>query len=101
MNIEQRKIYARKIFRESLTQVIASFNKNNMSLDTLSPAAIQELIDKVNRDINFLKVRIDQLKNTRLPNEIVLQTYESMLKSRISVLKWLNENHHQTERKAS
>ena len=101
MNIEERKIYARKIFRESLTQVISSFAKNNMSLESLSPAAIEELIQKVTGDIGFLEDRIAQLKNTRVPNEVVLQTYESMLESRVSVLNWLTENNANQQLKAS
>jgi hypothetical protein len=44
---------------------------------------------KVEEDIAFLQARIASLENHPRPNRIVLETYQEMLNSRISVLKWL------------
>lgn len=44
---------------------------------------------KVEQDIAFLSDRIAALKNHPRPNRVVIDTYQSMLDSRLSVLKWL------------
>lgn len=47
---------------------------------------------KVLEDIHFLQDRIDRIKRLRAPDAAVLNTYQSMLESRESVLQWLREN---------
>ena len=81
----------RKIYNETLNQVISSFSKNNLTLDSMTESDLQELIDKVIQDINFLKDRIIRLKSSNHfgCNPIVLKTYEGMLESRKSILSWL------------
>lgn len=44
---------------------------------------------KVEQDIAFLQHRINLMKKQKVPNSIVIETYENMLKSRQSVLSWL------------
>ena len=44
---------------------------------------------KVEQDIAFLQHRIDLMKKQKIPNRVVIETYENMLKSRQSVLAWL------------
>lgn len=44
---------------------------------------------KVEQDIAFLTGQISNMEKHARPNKIVLETYKGMLKSRISVLKWL------------
>jgi hypothetical protein len=44
---------------------------------------------KVEQDIAFLLHRINLMKKQKIPNRIVIETYENMLKSRQSVLAWL------------
>lgn len=46
---------------------------------------------KVEQDIAFLQHRISLMKKHRTPNQIVIATYENMLKSRQSVLSWLRD----------
>lgn len=46
---------------------------------------------KVEQDIAFLRHRIELMKKQKIPNNIVITTYESMLKSRLSVLAWLRD----------
>lgn len=46
---------------------------------------------KVEQDIAFLQHRIGLMKKQRVPNSIVIETYENMLKSRQSVLSWLRD----------
>lgn len=46
---------------------------------------------KVEQDIAFLENRIELMKQQKQPNNIVIETYESMLKSRQSVLAWLRD----------
>lgn len=46
---------------------------------------------KVEQDIAFLQHRISLMKKQATPNQIVLETYENMLKSRKAVLSWLLE----------
>jgi hypothetical protein len=46
---------------------------------------------KVEQDIAFLEHRIDLMKKQKVPNNIVIETYENMLKSRQSVLSWLRD----------
>ena len=56
---------------------------------------IEAISYKVGQDIAFLTDRISRMKNQQSPNEVVLQTYESMLASRQSVLEWLEQHGHQ------
>ncbi|MEN0036029.1 MAG: hypothetical protein AAGC78_03135 [Cellvibrio sp.] len=44
---------------------------------------------KVEQDIAFLTDRIDAMKVHPRPNTMLIEHYQSMLKSRESVLKWL------------
>lgn len=44
---------------------------------------------KVEQDIAFLTGQISNMEKHARPNKIVLDTYKGMLKSRVSVLKWL------------
>ncbi len=46
---------------------------------------------KVEQDIAFLQHRIGLMKKQKIPNNIVIETYENMLKSRQSVLSWLRD----------
>ena len=46
---------------------------------------------KVEQDIAFLQHRIGLMKKQKIPNSIVIETYENMLKSRQSVLAWLRD----------
>jgi len=46
---------------------------------------------KVEQDIAFLQNRIGLMKKQKIPNSIVIETYENMLKSRQSVLGWLRD----------
>lgn len=46
---------------------------------------------KVEQDVAFLRERIWTMKNQSNPNTVVLKTYEEMLESRLSVLKWLED----------
>lgn len=46
---------------------------------------------KVEQDIAFLRHRIELMKKQKIPNNIVITTYENMLKSRLSVLAWLQD----------
>jgi hypothetical protein len=46
---------------------------------------------KVEQDIAFLRHRIELMKKQKIPNNIVITTYENMLKSRMSVLAWLQD----------
>lgn len=44
---------------------------------------------KVRQDIAFLLDRIDSLESRPRPNQLVIDTYRTMLESRQAVLKWL------------
>lgn len=44
---------------------------------------------KVEQDIAFLTDRIESLQRQRRPNRPVIETYQAMLSSRRSVLRWL------------
>lgn len=44
---------------------------------------------KVEQDIAFISDRIADLQTRPRPNRIVIETYQTMLDSRLSVLKWL------------
>lgn len=44
---------------------------------------------KVEHDIAFLTDRIGNIERQSNPNKIILDTYNRMLQSRLSVLKWL------------
>ncbi|MFL0810978.1 MAG: hypothetical protein K6L76_11235 [Agarilytica sp.] len=61
--------------------------------DELVPAITEDVLAKVIEDINFLRDRIGHVKRTKLAsrNPSILATYESMLRSRESVLQWLQE----------
>ena len=92
MNMESQETITRKFYKESLHQVISSFTKNNLPLESLPKNSIQELVQKVTEDINFLEDRIERVKDAHMTNPIVLQTYENMLESRRAVLNWLEES---------
>lgn len=44
---------------------------------------------KVEQDIAFLSDRIADLQSRPRPNRVVIDTYQTMLDSRLAVLKWL------------
>ena len=46
---------------------------------------------KVEQDIAFLQHRMILMKKQKIPNRVVIETYENMLKSRQSVLAWLRD----------
>lgn len=50
---------------------------------------------KVEQDIAFLRHRIELMKKQKTPNNIVITTYENMLKSRLSVLAWLQDGNNE------
>ncbi len=52
---------------------------------------------KVEQDIAFLQHRINLMKKQKVPNSIVIETYENMLKSRQSVLSWLRDGNSDQE----
>lgn len=52
---------------------------------------------KVEQDIAFLQHRINLMKKQKIPNSIVIETYENMLKSRQSVLSWLRDGNSEQE----
>lgn len=52
---------------------------------------------KIVQDIAFLQYRIELMKKQAHPNKIVIETYESMLKSRTSVLSWLQDGNDDQE----
>lgn len=61
---------------------------NRLVVDgTLSPHGNARI--KVEQDIAFLTDRIDAMKEHPRPNTMLIEHYQSMLKSRESVLKWL------------
>lgn len=52
---------------------------------------------KVEQDIAFLQHRISLMKKQKIPNNVVIETYENMLKSRQSVLAWLQDGNSDQE----
>ncbi len=52
---------------------------------------VDSIAKKVEQDILFLQDRILVIKNQKMPNTVILKTYEEMLASRLSVLNWLKE----------
>lgn len=67
------------------------------SIDKLIPrspynASTAAIAAKIAEDIQFLQDRIARIKKLQTPNSSVLNTYQSMLESRESVLQWLKEN---------
>ena len=52
---------------------------------------------KVEQDIAFLQHRINLMKKQKIPNSVVIETYENMLKSRQSVLAWLQDGNSEQE----
>lgn len=52
---------------------------------------IDEISKKIEQDVRFLRHRIYSLKNQARPNTVIIQTYEDMLQSRLSVLNWLED----------
>ena len=46
---------------------------------------------KVEQDINFLENRITLMKQQTVPNQVVIEIYENMLRSRKSVFYWLSD----------
>lgn len=66
-------------------------NKRQEALNRVDP---DEVVAKVIEDINFLRGRINHIKRAALSprTPTILDTYESMLKSRESVLSWLQDD---------
>ena len=46
---------------------------------------------KVEQDVSFLQARLEVMKKHPNPNRIVIEAYESILKSRMAVLSWLRD----------
>lgn len=69
---------------------LRTHKRQSDDIDQVDP---DEVLAKVIEDINFLRDRIDHVKRTKLAsrNPTILATYESMLRSRESVLMWLQE----------
>ena len=68
-----------------------------VAIDRLMPRSMQNssnsaIAAKVVEDIQFLQERISRLKKQQAPNTTILETYQTMLKSREAVLEWLKEN---------
>ncbi len=65
-------------------------NKRHETNNRVDP---DEVVAKVIEDINFLRGRINHIKRAALTprTPTILNTYESMLKSRESVLSWLQD----------
>lgn len=53
---------------------------------------VNTVTNKVLEDIDFLRDRIKMIESQRTPNTVILNTYQKMLESRESVLKWLEEH---------
>ncbi len=66
-------------------------NKRHETHNRVDP---DEVVAKVIEDINFLRGRINHIKRAALSprTPTILATYESMLKSRESVLSWLQDD---------
>jgi hypothetical protein len=62
---------------------------NAMHQNNVNPQHTAHLQHKVEEDVAFLTNRIEIIKKNARPNQNVLETYESMLKSRKAVLAWL------------
>ncbi|AQT61624.1 hypothetical protein [Cellvibrio sp. PSBB023] len=60
---------------------------NRITSDSTSPHGNARI--KVEQDIAFLTDRIAAMKSQPRPNAMLIEHYQSMLKSRESVLKWL------------
>lgn len=52
---------------------------------------------KVEQDIAFLEHRIGLMKKQKNPNPMVIEIYENMLKSRLSVLAWLRDGNNEDD----
>ncbi len=52
---------------------------------------IEEISEKIEQDVSFLRDRIQRLESQTKPNTVIIKTYEEMLHSRLSVLNWLGD----------
>lgn len=52
---------------------------------------------RAEQDIEFLSARIAALKSLPRPNDVVIETYQTMLDSRRSVLKWFQHGRTESE----
>ncbi len=70
---------------------LRTHKRHNDGHERVSP---EEVMKKVIEDINFLRGRIDHIKRSAMAasNPTIIETYESMLQSRESVLAWLQED---------
>jgi hypothetical protein len=59
--------------------------------NTAHPQHTAQLQHKVEEDVAFLTNRIEMMRKNARPNQNVLETYETMLKSRKAVLAWLQD----------
>lgn len=80
----------------SATKRASESNERHSVPRTRTPDSVNsvEVTAKVIEDIHFLRDRIDHIKRSNYPspNPTILQTYQSMLESRESVLNWLQDN---------
>lgn len=53
---------------------------------------VNAITTKIHEDIAFLENRIERMKKMKSPSQPVLATYEAMLSSRQSVLRWLEDH---------
>lgn len=50
---------------------------------------VSAVANKIDQDIHFLKEKLECIQRSSDPNEVIRQTYESMLESRKNVRQWL------------
>ncbi len=54
-------------------------------------AEVANVQTKVEQDIDFLQSRISLMQKQSTPNQVVIEIYENMLRSRKAVLSWLQD----------
>jgi hypothetical protein len=58
---------------------------------------VSAVANKIDHDIQFLREKLERIQDSTDPNEVIRQTYESMLKSRENVRQWLQAYHSEEE----
>jgi len=69
-------------------------NTNNEKIIAIGQQRVHvnAVTTKIQNDIAFLEDRIGRMKNMKAPSQTVLNTYQAMLESRLSVLHWLEDH---------
>ncbi|PCK02593.1 MAG: hypothetical protein COA42_21935 [Alteromonadaceae bacterium] len=82
------------LFRHKARKYEKSEAQQSTDDKRINNVEMEDIYTKIIDDIDFLQHRIAQVKNADYANKsfAVLQSYESMLASRESVLNWLHEN---------